>query len=461
MTERFKFIFALICTSISLLGIEMVGARLLLPYLGSSMIQWAAIIGVVLTSYSIGYLLFNLIQKKTPFYSLILGSIFSLLSFLSLDFVSIYFLKFSLFFSSLLFSIFLMGVPSVLWATIFPKVLDKHICEQKYILILSTLGNLVGIWGITVLSIPTIGLNKSFYLVTVFPIISSLLFFDIKKLSHFLCILIYFVLTVYFFNHKKMDIALQGISFQETTPYQTYSITENEDEKSFYVEKYKQFSQSMLNSTDNYYYKSLSGLDFFPKNKPLNVLVIGIGGGLMLNYLKKINDRKLNLFSYELDEFVFSKSEKYFDFDFSSIDIKIGDARYLLNKEDKNFDYIILDTYIGSFLPGHLLTNEYFISLRSHLSKDGLIVMNLFSLYKETALYLKLLNSISLNFNFIYESENGLNNLIFISNKDYFMRKRLYSHEKRLSNYFSDDLNDSERLAFEVQKEVLKILSPL
>ena len=53
-------------------------------------------------------------------------------------------------------------------------------------------------------------------------------------------------------------------------------------------------------------------------------------------------------------------------------------ARAFLNDTDKKFDVIFLDTYLGGIsIPEHLVTQEYFQSVKAHLKDGGLLIANL------------------------------------------------------------------------------------
>ena len=61
------------------LGIEMVAGRVLAPYLGSSLHQWAALIGVVLLAYIGGYAFYRTLTRRGPEPLLIVAGLYLLL----------------------------------------------------------------------------------------------------------------------------------------------------------------------------------------------------------------------------------------------------------------------------------------------------------------------------------------------------------------------------------------------
>ncbi|MEI6537826.1 MAG: fused MFS/spermidine synthase, partial [Verrucomicrobiaceae bacterium] len=57
-----------------------------------------------------------------------------------------------------------------------------------------------------------------------------------------------------------------------------------------------------------------------------------------------------------------------------------GDARRFLQQSDQKYDLIFGDAYNGvRHIPAHLVTREFFEQVRSHLSENGVFLMNIIS----------------------------------------------------------------------------------
>ena len=52
------------------------------------------------------------------------------------------------------------------------------------------------------------------------------------------------------------------------------------------------------------------------------------------------------------------------------------DGRYMLNHLDKHYDLIAIDAYRPPYIPWHLTTVEFFQEVRDHLSKKGVVAIN-------------------------------------------------------------------------------------
>ncbi len=128
------------------------------------------------------------------------------------------------------------------------------------------------------------------------------------------------------------------------------------------------------------YYGPLRGV--IDTYKPKHVALMGLGAGVIRCY--HAPDRYYTM--YEIDPDVVDIAKKYFDFidDCGSEkdNIVIGDGRLeMAKRNDDIYDLIILDAFTSDSVPTHLLTKEAFIMYKEHLTKDGLIAMNISNRY--------------------------------------------------------------------------------
>jgi len=107
---------------------------------------------------------------------------------------------------------------------------------------------------------------------------------------------------------------------------------------------------------------------------PKNVLIIGAGG-----FTYGHNDLKNNFIYIDIDKDLKEISEKYL------LREKLQPnktfyplpARAYLNMTDQKFDIILLDAYLGGLsIPEHLVTREFFMEVKKHLSDNGVLVAN-------------------------------------------------------------------------------------
>ena len=116
-------------------------------------------------------------------------------------------------------------------------------------------------------------------------------------------------------------------------------------------------------------------------DRPLNILIIGLGGGAIPRAITKyIPDSKIDV--VEIDPDVVEVAEKFFFFDpGDNIKVHISDGRAFirnvaLDRPGKKYDMIVLDAFNSSSIPRHLTTKEFLKELEQILDPDGVVAAN-------------------------------------------------------------------------------------
>jgi len=115
---------------------------------------------------------------------------------------------------------------------------------------------------------------------------------------------------------------------------------------------------------------------------PTDVLMIGLGAGTVAKYLRKYYP-DLNITVVEIDEDVVEYAREFFDFNTDEhMNVVIQDGRRYLMKSKESYDIIFLDAYYGDYIPFHLLTREFLMMVKDHLTPHGTVVSNTWSAQK-------------------------------------------------------------------------------
>ena len=129
--------------------------------------------------------------------------------------------------------------------------------------------------------------------------------------------------------------------------------------------------------------KSLVGYDeaffaaFAMRPAIKRVCLIGLGGASFNRMLAEAAP-ETNVDGVEIDPVVRDVAKKYFLYRESARDrTTVEDGRVFLSKGGAPYDLIVLDAYNSTGVPFHLLTREFFQTLRSRLSPEGVFVANL------------------------------------------------------------------------------------
>ncbi len=128
------------------------------------------------------------------------------------------------------------------------------------------------------------------------------------------------------------------------------------------------------------YYGPKSGaslvMQYFPKQGPRHVGVIGLGVGTLATF-GRIGDE---YDFYEINPEIINLAKHpfaYLQTSPANVQVFLGDGRLTLERqESRHFDMLVLDAFNGDAVPVHLLTTEAFAIYRRHLNPDGVVLVN-------------------------------------------------------------------------------------
>ena len=194
MRKFFLEIIVFICGAV-VMAFEIVGSRMLGPYVGTSIFVWTGIIGVILSCLSLGYYYGGKIADKKPEFKLLamiilFAGLFIAISTLIKDgLLGMLLNAFSnVKLISLLASFILFSIPSVLLGMVSPfaarlkiKTLTKSGSAVGTLYAISTLGSITGTFLAGFYLIPSFGVTSILYLMALILVLSAILLFFIYK----------------------------------------------------------------------------------------------------------------------------------------------------------------------------------------------------------------------------------------------------------------------------------------
>lgn len=389
----------------SVMSIEITGSRILAPFIGTSIIAWTSLIGVVLASLSLGYYLGGKVADKHPKRE-ILGGIIGTAS-LYLFIVGIFNIWIltllrenivDLVTLSIISSLFLFGLPSVFLGMVTPfamklslKSINKTGRVSGNLFAISTTGSILGTFLTGLYLIPVLGSSKLILLSSLLLSLSAFLMLldtkivpKIKLFSFFLLVIIgmFFVgyeppgigiydkdskynrIIVDIIDHPmfyKPVLALINGRYQDRFVFQSGMFLHDEEELVAEYAKYFRLINHFLND-------------------PKEVLLIGGGGySYPRDFLRTNLQSKIDV--VEIDPAITEVSKKYFNLrDDSRLTIYHEDGRLFFNNNEKQYDAILLDAYSSdSSAPFYLTTKEAIFEMSDSLAEEGLIIANIIS----------------------------------------------------------------------------------
>ncbi|MFA6537412.1 MAG: fused MFS/spermidine synthase [Patescibacteria group bacterium] len=426
---------------------ELVGSRILGPYLGTSLFVWTSLIGIILGSLSFGYHFGGRMADKKLSREILggiifLSAVFVLFTFVSKDF----WLNLSpkiianLKINAIVSSIILFAPTSFLLGMVSPYAVKLKLNDWQNsgqtignLYAISTAGSIFGTFISGFWLIPTFGTDKIILLLTgsLFLLSIPLTWKNFNKIKLFFFSSV-IVLGLLWQNYSYF---LQKINFIDTdTAYNRVWIYDhldensgkkvrrmginNENHSSMFVD-----NDDLVNEYTKYYHLARY---FFPDFKK-TLMFGGAGYSFPKNFLLTYPDSTIDV--VEIDPGITALAKKYFRLpDEPRLKIIHEDGRVFLNKTTEKYDLIFGDAFASRYsIPYQLTTIEAVKKEFNLLNENGAVILNIISsinndsgkfLRAEYATYQKIFPKTYLFA--VSESQNGerVQNLILVATKN-------------------------------------------
>ena len=398
-------------TGACVLIVEILGAKMLSPYFGTSHFVWTAQIAVTLLALATGYYLGGRWVDHSPrlgnIYLAILGAAVYLAATVPLvRGVSFACLKMNLALGSLLASFFLFLVPLALLAMTGPflvRILTKSVSQVGgnvgRLTSISTLGSVAGTLLIGYVLIPRLP-NPVTMLATsgvlaLLPILYFIVWGRDQRPAAGMPVALFLIAcfafaglrpewktTMHYGNAEWIVRAransnfgrMEVIDYPESGWSERWYLNDNLVQNTYDPVTGKSLSlfTELLHGLPHAYHKNLK-----------SALCIGMGIGIVPMMLVR-DGVKVDV--VEINPRVVPLAKEWFGFVPQILrHLKIGDGRYFLNRTQEQYDAIVLDAFLGDSSPSHLMTVEAFRTMGNRLQPDGVLVMNTFGRYLEAS----------------------------------------------------------------------------
>jgi SAM-dependent methyltransferase len=387
-------------TGAAVMIIEILGAKMLAPYVGNSHFVWTAQIAVTLVALSTGYYAGGKLVDRSPrpgrlYWCIMWAALFMALSTALCGPVAFWCLSFPLAVGSLLASALLFFVPLALLAMVGPfvvRVLTQAVANvgetMGRLTAISTLGSVAGTVLIGYVVVPFVPNSVTMWLTSLALMAGCAgYFFGWGRRQSSVPALIVVALLA-------AGLGWQGARYQPVHRgdvkelfrgnsnfglLQVMDMSESEGGGRFYLNDF--LVQDMYDpgpdqkkSTGMFTYM-LHGLARVYATNLEDVLCIGLGVGIVPMEFARDGAR---VDVVEINPAVVPLGQKYFDLQPEKLHLIIGDGRYYLNECRKKYDAVILDAFLGDASPTHLMSREAFAAMRRVLKPGGVLVINSF-----------------------------------------------------------------------------------
>jgi len=390
-------IIVFICGAVVMI-FELVGSRILGPFLGTTIFVWTSLIGVILGSLSLGYWLGGYFADKKPKIEILSTIIF--LSAISIIFTTIihrYFLNqlpnynFDVRLQAVIASVILFSPASIFLGMVSPyaiKLKLKHVNSTGKIAgnlyAISTVGSICGTFLAGFFLIPFFGhQNILFFLSAILLIISIVLFF-LTRLNNKAGFAILFLL--FLFVLKFLILKQNNEVIDVDTKYNRVLIYNASDYRTGKSAKYmrinNEYSGAMFLDSDELVFQYLKYYDLSEHFNPdfrRSLLIGGATYSYPKHYLNKFPEASIDV--VEIDPELTQLARKHFQLsDNPRMKIIHEDGRTFLNKCKEKYDVVFVDAFKSQYtLPYQLTTREAVQKIYNVLNNDGIAILNIIS----------------------------------------------------------------------------------
>ncbi|MFN4122375.1 MAG: fused MFS/spermidine synthase [Flavobacteriales bacterium] len=384
----------------SLMAAEIISARLLAPYFGSSLFVWSAVLAITLGGLAIGYFVGGVLSKRArKDLTLLTVVIYSAAALMTMPFVA------QAVASMAYTAPFNQAVLTVTMFTILPPVIGMGMVSPLMIANLTQQGSESGKVSGTVYAISTCGGILFTFLFGFFIIPNYGLILPAIFTGLFLGLLPAVYLFKYGFKHQGI-LSTVFIGTLLLSIWQQKLIGANFDilyinegilgqivvaDVDVYRDDYSKIKQRAVfinmaiqssegeTPEQNYEYEYIKHsrliLESLPKNS--NVLLLGLGGGALA---KASVQAQHNTDVVELDERIIYVAREYFNLP-DVVNNICQDARWYIRNSNKLYDAIVIDVFKGEDAPAHVFTIEAVNEIDKILNPAGVVVINTHGYY--------------------------------------------------------------------------------
>jgi spermidine synthase len=379
--------------------VEILGAKMLSPYVGMSHFVWTAQIAVTLVALAAGYYVGGRLADRSQQLSRLYGAILAAATYLAFTVlicepVAYWCLDFNLAVGSLLASTILFFVPLALLAMTGPflvRVITMSVSgvggNVGRLTSISTLGSFAGTLLIGYFAIPLLPNSFTMYVTAGALLLISAGYFLVfsRNLKALLPAIVFTAVAIGLTNHREWSRHYTWAIelFRGNSHFgQLQVIDGREGSSRFYlndnlVQNIYDPERKQSKATFTY---MLSALARAYTTNIQDVLCIGLGMGMVpMDFAQR--GAKVDV--VEINPAVLPVAQHFFDFRPEKCRITFDDGRHYLNRCRKKYNVVVLDAFLGDSSPSHLLTREAFAAIRGVLRPGGTLVINCFGEIEE------------------------------------------------------------------------------
>lgn len=402
--------FTVFISGMTTLAIELSASRLLGNVFGTSNLVWANVIGLMLLYLTVGYFIGGRWADRSPtyptFYRIILWGAFlsALIPLISRPVLRAAAVAFvgaeaGLVLGSFVSILLLFAIPVTLLGCVSPFAIRLGVTGIENtgkisgrIYAISTLGSLIGTFLPVLVLIPQIGTFATFLTFsTTLYIVGFIGLWRTQGRSALrflwmpigIAILAFLVLE----GPLRAPVANAKLLYEDESAYNLIQVQEDVNGYRYLYLNEGQGIHSQWHPTiyadQNRTWSFFLTAPYF-NNPPYttsdvtSLMIVGLAAGTIARQYTRVYG-EIPIDGIEIDPGVIEAGALFFDMNaqkMPNLTVYAQDGRYMLNQLDRRYSVIAVDAYRPPYIPWHLTTVEFFQEIRDHLTKDGVVAIN-------------------------------------------------------------------------------------
>ena len=403
------------------LAVELSASRLLAPYFGTSLFVWANLIGLILLYLTLGYYLGGKLADRFPrprvlyLMTTIAAFLISIIPFLSrpiLSWSQSAFSSFSIgvFYGSLVGVILLFAIPMILLGCVSPFAIRLRIegvgrsgRTAGDLYAISTAGSILGTFIPVLWLIPAIGTYRTFFSFAVALLVISIIGLVASRSPgptrpglparangriNLLALLLLIPMALSIFTMqgpiKPADGSNGGgiLLAERESAYNYIQVVQVGNETQLVLNEglgiHSIYNPQQILTDGPWDYFMIAPYFNNPPFTPdqvKRVAVIGLGAGTAVREFNAAYG-PIPIDGVELDGTIVNLARQYFHMNEPNLHVIVQDGRYFLDTTPQKYDVVAIDAYQQPYVPFQLTTQEFFQTVRAHLTPTGVAVIN-------------------------------------------------------------------------------------
>jgi len=372
----------------AVMAAELLGAKMIAPFFGSSLYVWAAVMGVTLGGLTGGYYTGGILADKfnkaqSLYWILLTGALFIVVMPVSAEFIMLRMVDAGIRTGILVSCIFFLLPPLLFLGMSSPfvvKLLSQADNVGKTVgsvYAISTLGGIAATFIMGFYVIPKFGLARpalvSGILLGALPLVLL-----VKQRKWFALLFVLILPLLYSRSNGDMGSSkITVLHYSEGLLGQLLVVDYkdeimNSNSRILFSNRIPQSVQ--FNTAEGSFFlpyvKAMTGIATHLDDNA-RVLLLGLGGGTVANSLTQL---KCDVEAVEFDQRMVEISKRYFNM--PNLKVTVDDARHFIRTCSNQYDLIIVDLIKGEHFPHHVFTKQAFTELGGLLAKNGLLAIN-------------------------------------------------------------------------------------